>query len=99
MAVTYTWDTPQRFTKGADQFIYKLEVVIVASDGTKESVGNIAVALLRPETLIPFADITKATTIQWAKDSLGADEIKFIEDQLKKEIDEQYSATTTSHSW
>ena len=26
------------------------------------------------------------------------DEIKFIEDQLKKEIDNQYSATTTSHS-
>ena len=49
--------------------------------------------------MIPFADITKATTIQWAKDSLGADEIKFIEDQLKKEIDNQYSATTTSHSW
>ena len=98
MAITYTWDSPQCFSTGADQFIYKLEIVIVASDGTKEAVGNIAVALLRPETLIPFADITKATTIQWAKDSLGADEIKFIEDQLKKEIDNQYSATTTSHS-
>ena len=99
MAVTYTWDTPQKFTKGADRYIYKLEVVIIASDGTKESVANIAVALIRPDTLIPFADITKAITIQWAKDSLGADEINNIEDQLKKEIDNQYSATTTSHIW
>ena len=46
MAVTYTWDSPQCFSTGADQFIYKLEIVIVASDGTKEAVGNIAVALL-----------------------------------------------------
>ena len=99
MAITYTWDLPQRFSTGADQFIYKLEVVITASDGTKEAVANIGVALIRPETLIPFADITKATTIQWAKDSLGAEEIKNIEDQLSKEIENQYSATTTSHSW
>ena len=99
MAVTYTWDSPQCFSTGADQFIYKLEIVIVASDGTKESVANIAFALIRPDTLIPFADITKSTTIQWAKDSLGADEIKSIEDQLKKEINNQYSASTTSHIW
>ena len=99
MAVTYTWDSPQRFSTGADQFIYKVEINITASDGTKEAVGNLGVTLSRPETLIPFADVTKATTIQWAKDRIGSDEITNIENQLKKEIDNQYSATTTSHSW
>tara|TARA_Y100001972_G_scaffold4725_1_gene5251 strand:+ start:1013 stop:1312 length:300 start_codon:yes stop_codon:yes gene_type:complete len=99
MAITYTWDSPQCFSTGADQFIYKLEIVIVASDGTKEAVADISVALLRPETLIPFKDITKETTIQWAKDQIGTEEIENIEKQLKKDIDNQYSAITTAHSW
>ena len=99
MAVTYTWDTTRRFTVGADQYINKLDITIVASDGTKEAVNDILVYLKRPETLIPFAEITKATTIQWAKDRLGTEKINQIETYLKKQIDEQYSATTTSHSW
>ena len=49
--------------------------------------------------MIPFADVTQDMVIGWAKNQLGANEINNIENNLKKKIDEQYSATTTSHSW
>tara|TARA_R100000426_G_scaffold85551_1_gene65656 strand:- start:574 stop:873 length:300 start_codon:yes stop_codon:yes gene_type:complete len=99
MAINYTWHIPKRFTVGADQRISRINIIIIASDGTKESVADFTITLALPETMIPFADVTQDMVIGWAKNQLGADEISNIENNLKKKIDKQYSATTTAHSW
>jgi hypothetical protein len=99
MAINYTWNIPKRYAVGADQRISRIHIIIVASDGTKESVADFAITLALPDTMIPFADVTQDMVIGWAKNQLGTNEITNIENNLKKKIDEQYSATTTSHSW
>lgn len=99
MAINYTWHIPKRYTVGADQRISRINIIIIASDGTKESVADFMISLAIPDTMIPFADVTQDMVIEWAKNQLGTDEITNIENNLKGKIDEQYSATTTFHSW
>tara|TARA_R100001510_G_scaffold12185_1_gene9410 strand:- start:38 stop:337 length:300 start_codon:yes stop_codon:yes gene_type:complete len=99
MAINYTWHIPYRYTEGADQRISRINIIIIASDGTKESVADFTISLALPDTMIPFADITQDMAIGWAKNQLGADEITNIENNLKEKIDKQYSANTTAYAW
>ena len=69
------------------------------SDGnTGSSYGSVGVTL--GKDFIAYKDIKEANDIQWAKDALGADEVKRIEDSIANQIAEQKTSTTASGvSW
>ena len=50
----------------------------------------------RPETLVPYADLTEATVIGWVKDKLTAEKVTEIEAALQAQIDEQRTPTKAS---
>ena len=99
MAITYTWDSSARDKYNNDGYIHTVHLTVTATDGTKTATAQTLEVLKRPETLIPFADVTKATCVQWCKDSLGSDRVAEIEAELKAEIDEQYLVTVTTVPW
>lgn len=47
----------------------------------------------RPETLIPYSDLTNDIVIAWIKEQLGNENCKFIEDSLTAEFNEKISPT------
>jgi hypothetical protein len=48
----------------------------------------------RPETLVPYADLTKDQVIGWVKEQLGgADKVAEIEAALQGQLDEQAAPT------
>ena len=49
MAINYTWHIPYRYTEGADQRISRINIIIIASDGTKESVADFTISLALPD--------------------------------------------------
>ena len=69
------------------------------SDGnTGSSYGSVGVTL--GKEFIAYADIKESDAIQWAKDALGADEVKNIEDNIASQIAEMKTPTVASGvSW
>ena len=70
------------------------------SDGnTGSSYGSVGVTL-GSGAFVAYADIKESDAIQWAKDALGEDEVKKIEDGIASQIAEQKTPTTASGvSW
>ena len=104
MAVTWTIPSMDRAIKLDD----KADVVTTIhwrandtdSDGNSgSSYGSVGVTL-GSQSFIAYADIKEADAIQWAKDALGTDEVKNIEDSIANQISLVKNPTTASGvSW
>jgi len=55
-----------------------------------------SIGLTAGDTLIPFADLTKAVVIGWVKDKLGEDQVTSIEDGLTAQIASQKAPVSAS---
>ena len=103
MAVTWTITTMNRTIKldGKDDVVTTIHwrASDTDSDGnTGSSYGSVGVTL--GKDFIAYKDIKEANAIQWAKDALGADEVKSIEDSIASQIAEAKTPTTASGvSW
>jgi len=66
------------------------------SDGNSgSSYGSVGVTL-GSQSFIAYADIKESDAIQWAKDALGADEVKNIEDSIANQISLMKNPITAS---
>jgi len=70
-----------------------------ADGNTGSSYGSVGVTL-GSQSFIAYKDIKETDAIQWAKDALGADEVKSIEDGIAAQIAAMKTPTTASGvSW
>ena len=103
MAVTWTITTMNRTIKldGKDDVVTTIHwrASDTDSDGNSgSSYGSVGVTL--GKDFIAYKDIKEANAIQWAKDALGEDEVKSIEDSIASQIAEAKTPTTASGvSW
>ena len=58
--------------------------------------GSISLAAADSGSFTPYADITKANAIAWAKAALGSDEVTAIETRIAAQITESKTPTVTS---
>jgi len=103
MAVTWTISSMDRTIKldGKDDVVTTIHwrANDTDSDGNSGfSYGTVGVTL--GKDFIAYKDIKEANAIQWAKDALGADKVKRIEDSIASQIAEKKTPTTASGvSW
>ena len=103
MAVIWTIPSMDRAVKldGKDDVVTTIHwrASETDSDGNSgSSYGSVGVTL--GKDFIAYKDIKEANAIQWAKDALGADEVKSIEDNIANQIAKQKTPTTASGvSW
>jgi len=103
MAVTWTIGTMDRELTQGDNSNIVTNLHWRASDAdadgnTGSAYGTVGVTLVGTPT--PYADVTEADAIGWAKDALGADEIASIEAGIASQIDAMANPTTASGvSW
>ena len=90
MAITKTWEVNTLQRELADGYVNKVIYRVNGTDGTYQFRATGEVDLDRPETLIPYKDLTEATVIGWVKAKLGS-EVATIE----KVIDENITAQAT----
>ena len=93
MATTFTYNIANLNRETADGYVFGGGYTVKANDGTYESGAYGNIEFERPETLVPFADLTEATVVGWIKDQLGADKVATIEGQLQAQLDEQKAPT------
>ena len=69
-----------------------------SDENTGSLYGSVSVTL--GKDFIAYKDIKEANAIQWAKDALGADEVKSIENNIASQIAEHKTPTKASGvSW
>ena len=94
---TFAWAIAELERETADGYVFTAHYTVNAADGTYTAGAYGSVGFERPETLVPYADLTEEQVIGWVKEKLGGDEkIAEIEAALQAQIDEQRTPTKAS---
>ena len=70
---TKTWEVNTLQRELSDGYVNKVIYRVKGSDGTYETRATGEVELEKPETLIPYKDLTEEKVIGWVKAKLDAD--------------------------
>ena len=86
MTITKTWQVNTLQRELADGYVNKVIYRVKGTDGTYSTRATGEVDLEKPETLIPYKDLTEETVIGWVKAKLGADQVASIEKAIEDNI-------------
>ena len=93
MATTFTYNIANLNRETKDGYVNTAHYTINAGDGTYSAGAYGSLGFERPETLIPYADLTEDMVVGWVKDQLGAEKVTEIEAALQAQLDEQTAPT------
>ena len=90
MAITKTWEVNTLERELADGYVKKVIYRVKGMDGSEEKARATGeVELEKPETLIPYKDLTESKVLEWVKAKLDADmtgTVAAIEKSLEDKI-------------
>ena len=88
MSITTKWEVNTLERNVADGYVKKVIYRVIGLDGSEEKARATGeVELVKPDTLIPYKDLTESTVLGWVKTKLGTDATDSIEKSLKDEIE------------
>lgn len=94
ITTNFTWAIANLERETSDGYVFTAHYTISANDGTYASSAYGSLGFERPEgELIPYADLTEDTVIQWVKDKFGDEKVTEIEAALQAQLDEQRNPT------
>ena len=97
MSTTNTWKIAELERQTADGYVFTAHYTVDANDGTYSAGAYGSIGLERPETLVPFADLTEEQVVGWVKAAIGGDDkVAEVEAALQKQLDEQAAPTKAS---
>jgi len=98
MAITKVWEVNKCEREVADNYVFKVIYRCKGlDDGTEKARATGEVSLPKPETLVPFADLTASQVIGWVKAKLDADNagsVAAVEANLEAQINALNTPTT-----
>ena len=87
MAITKTWEVNTLERELADGYVKKVIYRVKGIDGSVEKARATGeVELEKPETLIPYKDLTESKVLEWVKAKLGDTAVASVEKWLEDEI-------------
>ena len=94
MTTVFSWAVGTLERETTDGFVFTAHYTILAQNKVYTSSAYGSIGFERPEgELIPFADLTEGTVVQWILDALGEDKVTSICEALQTQIDEQRTPT------
>ena len=87
---TFSWNIVNLERETADGYVFTAHYTIKAKNSTYIAGAYGSIALERPDTLIPFAQLTEEIVVGWVKNKLNVEE---IEAALQAQLDKQQSPT------
>jgi hypothetical protein len=91
MTTTISWNIANLERETSDGYVFTAHYTVDANDGTYSAGAYGSIGLERPETLIPYSDLTKELVVGWVKDKLGTEQVESIEAALQAQLDEQHA--------
>ncbi len=87
MAITKQWEINTLERELADGYVSKVIYRVKGIDGKEEKARATGeVELEKPETLIPYKELTEDIVIGWVKTKLGTEQVTAIEKSLTDKI-------------
>ena len=99
MATTTTWNIASLDRETVDGYVFTAHYTVSATDGTYKAGAYGSIGFERPETLVPFADLTEETVVGWVKaklDEENEETVSNVEAALQAQLDEQAAPTKAS---
>ena len=96
MSVSYNWSIADLNRKTEDGFVFTVHWRIDASTEAYSEGAYGSIGLERPESLIPFDQLTTEQVVQWVKDYFGEEKVAEIEAALAARISEKQTPTEAS---
>ena len=96
MATTTVWNIAQLERETADGFVFTAHYTVNATDETYSAGAYGSLGFEKPDTLVPFADLTEETVVGWVKSQLTAEKVTEVENALQAQLDEQKTPTKAS---
>jgi len=96
MATTNTWKIGQLDRETADGYVFTAHYTVNATDETYSAGAYGSIGFEKPDTLVPFADLTEETVVGWVKAQLTAEKVTEVEAALQAQLDEQKTPTKAS---
>ena len=100
---TKTWQVNTMQRELADGYVSKVIYRVDGVDGVYKYRATGEVNLPKPDTLIPYSDLTETTVLSWVKQKLDADKsgsVTEIEQAVENGVNKQKNPTTaTGKPW
>ena len=96
---TKTWQVNTLQRELADGYVKSVVYRVLGEDGTYTFRATGSVDLPKPDTLVPYKDLTESTVLGWIKEKLDADKagtVAAIEKAVEDGVNEQKTPTTGS---
>jgi len=103
MTTKITWDIDNLHRVTETGFVYRIEFTVYGEDDPYKWNLKGEVDLDKPDTLVPYSDITKSLALKWVQDKLNAANAKDatrnpsskqLEDAVTRELRERIKPTT-----
>ena len=95
MSITKTWEINTLERELADGYVKKVIYRVKGIDGSEEKArATGSVKLEKPETLIPYKDLTESKVLEWVKAKLDADEAGTVA-AIEKDLEDQIALIKT----
>jgi len=91
MATTFSWRIANMERETADGFVFTVHYTVNAEDGTYSAGAYGSLGLERPDSLIPFDDLTEEMVVDWVKEKFGDEKVEEIEQALQSQLDEKHA--------
>jgi hypothetical protein len=93
MTASFEWKIANLERETADGFVYTAHYTVNADDGTYSAGAYGSLALERPDSLIPFDQLTEDVVVGWVKEKFGDEKVAEIEAALQAQLDEKHAPT------
>ena len=95
MAITKTWEINTLERELADGYVNKVIYRVKGIDGSEEKARETGeVELVKPDTLVPYKDLTESTVLGWVKAKLDADNAGTVA-AIEKSLEDQIALINT----
>lgn len=96
MTTNFQWKIANLDREAQDGFVFCCHYTVSAEDGTYNAGAYGSIGLERPDSLIPFDDLTEDMVINWVKEKFGDEKVSEIEAALQSQLDEKHAPTKAS---
>lgn len=93
MTTVVNWAVTNLERETADGFVYTAHYTISAKSAAYSAGAYGSIGFERPDSLIPYPELTEAIVVGWVKDALTEEKVEQIEDALQSQLDEQAAPT------
>jgi len=94
--ITFTWTITHLERETSDGFVFHAQYQFTGTDGTynNSQFGN--VKFERPDSLIPFEELTQELVTSWIESSVGEQQVDLMKQRINLSINQQYLPPPTA---